>query len=209
MEPPNPDTEQLLDRAASGDLQAKDQLFERHRARLRHMVAIRFDSRLTSRLDPSDVVQETLTIAARQLPKYLAERPLPFYPWLRRLAWQRMVQLREHHVDAQRRSVSREAVSRTDLTDDSITELADRLVDLKSSPSAHVMRAEQRRRLHDALERLPDRDCELLVVRFLEQLSTSEIAVELGISEAAVKMRQLRALERLQRILRELEEGQP
>jgi RNA polymerase sigma-70 factor (ECF subfamily) len=40
-----------------------------------------------------------------------------------------------------------------------------------------------------------------LVLRHLEQLSTKEIAAVLGITEGAVKVRHLRALERLRQTL--------
>jgi RNA polymerase sigma-70 factor (ECF subfamily) len=90
MRTANPDTEELLQRAASGDPQARQLLLTRHRKRLRRMVAVRLDPRLAARLDPSDVVQEALAAAARQLDAYLRDRPLPFYPWLRRLAWERL-----------------------------------------------------------------------------------------------------------------------
>ena len=83
-----PDTDQLLDRAAQGDDRARQQLLARHRRQLRRMVATHLDRRLAARVDASDVVQEALADAARKLDGYLRERPLPFYPWLRRLAWE-------------------------------------------------------------------------------------------------------------------------
>src|SRR5262245_34708786 len=83
---PTTDTEHLLDRAAEGDATARDQLLERFRRRLRRMVAVRFDPRLAARVDPSDVVQESLAEASAQLNRYLRDRPLPFYPWLRQFA---------------------------------------------------------------------------------------------------------------------------
>ena len=57
------DTEQLIQRASDGDVDAVDQLFERHRRRLRGMVEVRIDPRMGRRVDPSDVVQETLVVA--------------------------------------------------------------------------------------------------------------------------------------------------
>jgi RNA polymerase sigma-70 factor (ECF subfamily) len=53
------------------------------------------------------------------------------------------------------------------------------------------------------LNRLADRDREVLVIRHLEGLSTREIAAILDISEDAVKRRHVRALDRLQRLLRD------
>ena len=75
-----PDTHELLRRATAGDASAETALLARHRDRLRHMVAIRFDERIAARVDPSDVVQDVLAKAARDLPGYLQSRPLPFYP---------------------------------------------------------------------------------------------------------------------------------
>jgi RNA polymerase sigma-70 factor, ECF subfamily len=86
MSPASPDTDELLNRTAHGDRAARDQLLVRHRQRLRQAVAYRLDRRLAARVDPSDVVQEVLAEAARKLPDYLRERPLPFYPWLRQMA---------------------------------------------------------------------------------------------------------------------------
>src|SRR5436853_3869317 len=104
---PEPDTEQLLDAAARGDGQARGRLLERHRKRLKRMVAVRLDRRLAPRVDPSDVVQETLAEAARRLDEYLRARPMPYYPWLRRLAWVRLDKLRRRHT-AGRRDIGRE-----------------------------------------------------------------------------------------------------
>src|SRR5262249_40076711 len=102
------DTELLLRRVAEGDDAARDQLIELYRRRLRRMVAVRFDIRLAARADPSDVVQETLAEAAAQLDRYLQERPLPFYPWLRQMALRRLIDLNRRHLQARRRSVIRE-----------------------------------------------------------------------------------------------------
>src|SRR5437763_14614661 len=93
-----PDTEELLRRAGDGDAAARQQLLARHRDRLRRMVAVRLDQRLAARVDPSDVVQEALIEADRKLDDYLEQRPVPFYPWLRRLAWEQLVKLHERHV---------------------------------------------------------------------------------------------------------------
>ena len=98
----------MLDRAGHGDARARQLLLERHRARLRRMVAVRLDRRVAARVDPSDLVQETLAEAAARLSDYLRRRPLPFYPWLRQIAWDRLVEAHRRHLRAGRRSVARE-----------------------------------------------------------------------------------------------------
>lgn len=80
---PDPDTEQLLHQAAEGDQAARGRLLERHRQRLERMIALRMDRRLAARVDPADVLQETMAEAVQRLPRYLRDRPIPFYPWLR------------------------------------------------------------------------------------------------------------------------------
>lgn len=196
MTPPEGDDE-LVERAYRGDADARGELLGRHRERLRRMVACRLGRRLAARLDPSDVVQDVLAEAHRQLPEYLEERPLAFYPWLRQIAWARLVDLHRRHVLAQRRSVAREARGDFLLPDESANMLIDCLLASQTSPTAHARRAELRDRLHQALLCLSERDREVLVLRYLEQLTTAEVAAVLGIREGAVKLRQLRALERL------------
>jgi RNA polymerase sigma-70 factor (ECF subfamily) len=194
------DTEYLLERAAAGDGAAREQLLQHHRRRLGRMVAVRFDPRLAARVDPSDVVQETLAEAAANLDRYLRERPLPFYPWLRQLAQRRLIALYRRHVQARRRSVTRE-VGPPGLPDHSALALADRLFARTSSPSAGLRRQERRDRVRAALAALPEPDREVLVLRILEALPTRETAAVLGISEVAVRSRQVRALDRLKGFL--------
>jgi RNA polymerase sigma-70 factor (ECF subfamily) len=204
---PTADTEQLLDQAASGDAAARNHLLQRHRDRLKRMIAVRADPRLAARVDPSDVVQEALTEAAAKLDSYLRDRPLPFYPWLRQIAEQRLADLHRRHVHARRRSVTREEMG---LPDRSALALAERLFDRHSSPSARLHRAERRDRVRAALAALPANDREVLVLRVLEELPTRDIAAVLGISEGAVRSRQVRALERLKaRLGPGFLEGQP
>jgi RNA polymerase sigma-70 factor (ECF subfamily) len=191
------DTDELLDRAGRGDGEARQRLLARHRPRLRQMVTVRLDRRLAARLDPSDIVQEALADAARGLDEYLRDRPVPFYPWLRRFAWERLVEANRRHLQARRRSVAREEGFALYLPDQSARALAGRLLSSGTSPSRRLLRQELRDRVQAALDRLDPRDREVLVLRYLEQLSTAESAAALGISVGAVKMRHLRALQRL------------
>jgi RNA polymerase sigma-70 factor, ECF subfamily len=199
----NPDTDELLANASRGDASARQQLLVRHRRRLKKMVRLHMDRRLAPRVDPSDVVQEALAEAAQELSGYLEERPIPFYPWLRKIAWERLVKLHRCHLHARKRTARREEPSILNLPDESAVELAGRLLDLGSSPSKHLLREELRARVRAALESLKPADREVLVLRYLEGLSNSEAAAVLGIGESAVGMRHLRALERLRNLLGE------
>ncbi len=189
--------EALLEAAKEGDRQACDRLLGMHRERLKRMVAVRMDRRLAPRVDPSDVVQDALAEANLHLRDYARERPLPFYPWLRRLAWERMIAMTRHHIGASKRSVIREEPRALCLPDESASDLADLLVASGTNPSGRLNREELRDQVQSALFALAADDCEVLILRYLEQLSTKETAAVLGLTENGVKSRLMRALIRL------------
>ena len=88
------------------------------------MIAVRMDRRLAARVDPSDVVQEALMDAAQKLAEYVQRRPLPFYPWLRQLAWERLLKCHRDHIRAQKRSVGHEEPGDRSLPEESAVLLA-------------------------------------------------------------------------------------
>src|SRR5204863_7304361 len=108
-----------------------------------------------------------------------------------------LLKLHERHITARKRSANREERQPLALPNESAQELAQRLVSSGTSPSNGVLREEVRGRVQAALARLPEGDREVLVLRYLEQLSMGEVAAVLEITEGAVKMRHTRALGRL------------
>src|SRR5436305_5145799 len=147
---PNPDTDQLLLAVSRGDTSARGQLLARHRDKLRRMVAVRLDRRLAARVDPSDGVQEALADAARRLDDYLRDRPMAYYPWLRRLAADRLDKAHRRHT-AGRRSVGREEPP--PLPAESALELAERLLADNTDPADAAVRRERRQQVRAALGR--------------------------------------------------------
>jgi RNA polymerase sigma-70 factor (ECF subfamily) len=183
----------LLERADLGDLSAVGRLLEHYRGRLRRSVARRFDRRLASRVDPSDVVQETLIDARRRLPEFLRDRPVGFFPWLRGLANQRLIGSRRFHLGSSKRSVTRERAADRIPAEHVLNELA---CD-DTSPSGHAVRVEEHERMRQAMATLGQSDREILDLRYSHDLAFAEIAQRLGVGLGAVKMRHLRAMERL------------
>ena len=201
--PHQPEVEELIERAARGDDAAQHQLLAQHRDRLKRMVAVHLDRRLAARVDPSDIVQEALLDAHRDLSDYLRRRPLPVYPWLRQLAWERLLKWHRAHITVQKRSVGREEPWDLALPEESAVQLAHRLIAAGTSPSRRLIRDELRQRVRAALGSASPRDREVLVMRHLEEMSAAEIAAALGITERAAKARHTRALERLRGLLGE------
>ena len=162
------DTEQLLERAGRGDPAARQELLIGHRDRLRRMVALRLDRRLPRASIPrtSSRSRWPRPISISPIP---GRRPLPFYAWLRQFAWERVAKQYERHVRAQRRSVTREEAP--PLPDESVAQLAHRLIASATSPSRHLLREELRDRVRTALGCLKPHDREILVLRYLEGFS--------------------------------------
>jgi RNA polymerase sigma-70 factor (ECF subfamily) len=188
--------EELIDCASQGDETARHKLLEYYRDYLRRMVAVRLDRRLSARVDPSDIVQETLIEADRRFAEYLHDRPMPFFAWLRQIAASRIMENHRLHLAARKRSVAFEAAA-GELPDESTFALARLVLANDSSPSDRLIRKEQQERIWKTVGSMPAKDREVLVMRHLEHLSTAEIADTLGISEGAVKARLVRAFIRL------------
>jgi RNA polymerase sigma-70 factor (ECF subfamily) len=198
------DTARLLRQAVAGDRNAVDDLLGRHRAPLKRMLAVRMDSRLRARIDPSDIVQTVLAEAAQKMVRF-SQPPEQFFGWLRQLAWDELARLHRDHIRTRKRSVSLEAPGGgAGAADTSAALLADRLAARGLGPRSRMIHQERRDRVQQALAQLAPRDREVLELRFLEQLNISDAAAALGVSEAAVKSRQFRAIERLGELLGDL-----
>ncbi|RIK74920.1 MAG: hypothetical protein DCC67_15945 [Planctomycetota bacterium] len=199
------DVARLVRLAIAGDRPAVNQLLVHFRPQLHRMIAVRMDSRLRARLDPSDVVQIVLAHAAASIAT--SQRPAEdFYLWLRQMAWDELARLHRDHLATQKRSVTleqQEWAART--AEESMVRLADQLAAKQLGPSSQAVHRELRTRVREAVEQLAAQDSEVLVLRFLEQLSVSETAAALGLSVAAVKSRQFRAVARLGKLLEGLE----
>lgn len=205
--PESDQVEELLTRCVDGDEAAAARLLEDHRQRLKRMVAVRLDDRISSRLDPSDIVQETMTEAVKRLPDYLRVRPIPFYPWLRQLAAEKLSKAHRFHLHTQRRSLTRENPLTEQLSNASQDLLVKHIIQSQTSAIGSVMREELKLQVRLALAELTPDYREILVLLFLEQLSTAEVSVVLGISAATVRSRQVRALERFGSFIRPYIEG--
>ncbi|MEZ6059687.1 MAG: sigma-70 family RNA polymerase sigma factor [Planctomycetaceae bacterium] len=196
------DTDDLLRRSANGSASAVERLFGRYRDQLRRMVIARLDGRFLRRVDPSDVIQETLAEAHRRLPDYLRDRPIAFYPWLRQLAARRLTAVHRHHLAASKRSIVREDTPVPPISEDSLPDLATRVVGSLAEPADQVAHRETLRAVAAGLMELADDDRELLILRHVEQLSVADTAAVLRVAEGTVKSRHYRALNRLRSILK-------
>ncbi len=197
----SPDTDCLITLARQGDRSAQHQLLLRHRERLRRMVVSMLNPRLSARIDPSDVLQEAFAKAAQRLPDYLRAQPVAFYPWLRQIVKERLIDIHRRHIHAGRRSINKETRFDVYLSDTSAMLLADRLISRDPSPSAAANQQEMIGLVKTAMEKLSTEDRELLAMRFIEQLSVAEISQVLSVSRVTARSRLRQAIECLGRLV--------
>ena len=69
------------------------------------------------------------------------------------------------------------------------------------SPVDRVLNEETRRRIWLAFRKLPERQRQVFVLRYIEDLPTAEVAAALGLSPGSVKRHLFRAVRRLREIL--------
>ena len=201
-------TEQLLHEGEQGESGSLDELFLRHRERLRHMVRVRLDGRVRRRVDDSDVLQDVYLEASRRMDYYLSNRGVPFFVWLRSLAAERIIQLHRHHLGAEARDVRREVpLDRAAFPQATSAVLAANLLGTMTTASQEFARAELKLKLQEGLESLEPKDREVLSLRHFECLTNEEVAVELGLSKSAASKRYMRAGLKLKKILESMPGG--
>src|SRR5262245_3715670 len=89
-------TADLIERALAGDRQALNEVFARHRERLRRMVEMRLDWRLQARLDASDVIQDAYLEVVTRLEEYRRDPRVPLFLWLRLVVGEQLTNLHRH-----------------------------------------------------------------------------------------------------------------
>ncbi len=168
---------ELIIRAKAGDREAFDELVKATYARV-HGLALRLTG---NEHDADDVVQDTYVRAYRGLRKFRGDAR--FSTWL-------------HRITANSASTLMGRSQRHRHTDlDSVINLADHRADI--DPEFQAQNEAVRSRLRRALDSLPDRLRSVVVLRDVHGMSHREIASELGITEAAAKVRLHRARARL------------
>jgi RNA polymerase sigma-70 factor, ECF subfamily len=195
------ETQELLNQAQQGDAAAAERLLAVHRDPLRRMIDLRLDPALAARVDASDIVQDVLLEAHKRHQDYLRKPAMPFHLWLRHIAKDHIIDAHRHDRLAQRRSVDREQSMNAQRPGESSLEWAAQFVDREMTPASAAIRQEMERKVQLAIGQLAEDDREIILMRYVEQLSNQDVAQTLGLTEAAASMRCLRAVRRLQSLL--------
>ena len=186
----------LLSALHAGDAAARDELLLRYQPWLHLLAKIQMDSLFQGKFSPSDVVQQTLLEACRDLPQFRGESEGEFLAWLRQILTHALAhEIRRYRGTAQRdigREVSLDAALAA-----SSQRLGDLLAASGSSPSHQAARHEQELHLAQVLATLPPDYREIIILRNIEGLSHEEAAARLNRGVGATRMLWVRALTKL------------
>ena len=157
---------------------------ERFRPYLELLAQIQLHARLRAKLDPSDIVQQTLVNAIQAIATYRGQTDAEMAGWLRQI-------LANHLANAvrdfgrQKRDVRREQTTHAEL-ERSSARLDAWLAADQTSPSQRAMNAEQGLSLAAALATLPEAQREAVTLHHLAEWTLEQVAEHLERSPAAV-----------------------
>ncbi len=159
-------------------------ILEPYRKYIRVLADLHLDRRLRGKLDPSDVVQQTMIRAYPALDGLRGREPGVVAAWLRRILANTLADAAKHY-DRDKRDVGLERSLQADL-DRSASGLAAWLADDQTSPSGRAERDEELLRLVEALALLPEPIREAVVWKHCQGWTLHQIAERTGRSVPAV-----------------------
>jgi RNA polymerase sigma-70 factor (ECF subfamily) len=156
-------------------------------------------TRHQAKIDPSDIVQQTLLDAHQKQAQFRGGNEAEWMAWLKQI-------LANNLADAVRglarakRDVSRER-SLDEQVGDSFTRVDGWLAAAQPSPSQQAVRSEELLRLANVLTSLPEAQREAIVLHHLQGLPLADVAAQLNKTPAAVAGLLHRGLKRLRELL--------
>jgi len=179
--------------------EAERRSLEQYREYLWLLARLQMDSCLSGKLDPSDVVQDTLLKAHQGLDQFRGHTDTEMAAWLRAILtntladWLRRFQAGARNVEQERslHAALEESASRLDAW----------LAAEQSSPDEQAIRQEQLLRLAETLAQLPEDQRRAVELRHLKGCKVGEVADQMGRSREAVAKLLVRGVARLRSLL--------
>ena len=172
---------------------------ERFRSYLLLLARMKLDRKLRSKLDPSDVVQQTLLEAHQALESFRGNDTAAPAAWLRQILARNLANAVRDLTRA-KRDVRKERSLQADL-DASASQLEAWLATEQSSPSQKMERHERALQLAEALAQLPENQREAVMLRHFQDMALAQIAEQLDCTSAAAAGLLQRGLKNLRKAL--------
>jgi RNA polymerase sigma-70 factor (ECF subfamily) len=156
---------------------------------------------LREKLDPADVVQETLLRAHRKVHQFRGQSEAELAAWLRQILLNHLAEaMRKVGAVAQNRALG---FSLDNSLEQSSARLEAWLASNYSSPSEKAIRHEELLRLSEALSQLPENQRTALEMKHLQSWSLEAIARHMDISKSAVGGLLRRGMKKLRQLMEE------
>jgi RNA polymerase sigma-70 factor (ECF subfamily) len=174
---------------------------EQYREYLRVLARLQLDEGLQGKLDPSDLVQQTLLKAHQKRDQSRGVSEGEFMAWLRQILADQMAKAVRHYA-TEARAVGLERSLHQGVEDSSIR-LESWLAADQGSPSGDADRNEQVLHLAQALGRLSEDQRRAVELHYLKGCPVADVARQLERSERAVAGLLYRGLQKLRMFLKE------
>lgn len=192
--------ERLLAQARGGDADAREELFARCRPFLGVVAQAQIETWLRTKVDASDLVQETCLEAHRGFPGFRGATEAEWLAWLRRILEHNAADFVRRFRGTEKRQACREVP---------LAHSSSGPADGAESPSSAAVRRESELHLTAALAQLTPDHREAIVLRNLERLPFDQVAARMQRSRPAVQMLWFRAMNKLNEILGQSPDGFP
>ncbi len=190
----DPEFGELLEAARGGSTQALDELVGRYRDYLCLIANERLDPELRVKAAASDVVQESLLAAQRDLGGFRGKSQAEWVAWLKTILVHELLKTNRAYRGTAKRQLSREHL----IDAQESAQIAHHgLTDPGETPGTEALSLERSRELASAIGRLPENYRQVIRLRNWEQLTFEEIGKQLERSPDAVRKLWSRAIDRL------------
>lgn len=166
----------LAERAVAGDRVAMGQLLLDHFDGLTSFVSAKMPGQIGGVVEPTDIVQETLSAAWRDISRFEWRGAGSFAVWLRSIAEHRIFDAAKSLGRQKRGGDFRRVAATARSSTESMLDIFDQVAQDDSTPLRKASRIEAARMMTMAMAELPDVQREALRLRYVEGYSYDQIA---------------------------------
>lgn len=187
----------MLAHARAGNSHSLGMLLQLYRNYMMVLASNQLDRRLRQRLNPSDLVQETMLAAHRDFADFRGQSQGEFMAWLRMILVHCVGHAVETHLKARKRDIRREVPNHVAKNGwNGGAQWLDILAGRDSTPSEIFGRGETAMKLTQQLAKLKPEHRDVIIYRNLHGLPFDEVASRMGRKSASIRMLWLRAIEK-------------
>lgn len=170
----------LVRRAKKGDKEALGKIYDRFVNRVYRFVLLR----VKNRLEAEDLTETIFIKVLKHLDNYKKQKGLPFAAWLFRISRNTVI---DYYRQKDRRShQSLDAIVEPSVPDKALSNLG---------------KKERRQTVQQAIRKLPHKYQEVIILRFIEEMSYKEISKIVNKSDGAIRVMVHRAIKQLKKEL--------